>query len=67
MSVTTTPKAPETLRVELPVCPQCHRIGKIPVGYYGGKEFCSGPMGQGHKKVRMTKRIFELVEDGGES
>jgi len=55
----------ETLTVELPVCPigHCRRIGKIPVGHYGGKEFCSGPMGNTHKKVRMQKRTFRLVEE----
>jgi hypothetical protein len=56
-------KASERLTVVLPVCPveTCRRVGKIPAGYYGGKEYCSGPMGNGHKKVRMVKRTFELV------
>jgi hypothetical protein len=61
---TRTPKSSETLTVVLPVCPKCRRVGKIPAGYFGGKEYCSGPMANGHKKVRMEKRTFELVEEG---
>jgi hypothetical protein len=57
-------KAPERITVVLPVCPTCKRVGKIPAGYYGGKEYCSGPMGDGHKKVRMVKRTFEMVGEG---
>jgi hypothetical protein len=57
------PKSSEALTVDLPVCPTCQRVGKIPAGYYGGKEYCSGPMGEGHKKVRMVKRTFELVSE----
>jgi hypothetical protein len=58
--------ATETLTVELPVCPveSCRRVGKIPLGLYGGKEYCAGPTGNGHKKVRMVKGKFELVEGG---
>jgi hypothetical protein len=56
-------KASERITVVLPVCLECKRVGKIPAGYYGGKEYCSGPMGEGHKKVRMVKRTFELVEE----
>lgn len=58
-------KAKSRLTVLLPVCPTCKRVGKIPAGYYGGKEYCSGPAKEGHKKVRMEKRTFALVE--GES
>jgi hypothetical protein len=39
-------------------------VGKIPIGHFGGKEFCSGPMGQSHKKVRMRKETFRMVEAG---
>jgi len=61
MATATAPKASEALTVELPVCPECKRVGKIPAGYYGGKEYCSGPAKDGHKKVRMEKRTFEMV------
>lgn len=61
---TATPKSSETLTVVLPVCPICRRAGKMPGDYYSGKEYCSGPMGDGHKKVRMEKRTFRLVEEG---
>jgi hypothetical protein len=55
----------EALTVDLPVCPieSCRRVGKIPFGHYGGKEFCSGPMGNSHKKARMKKQTFRLVEE----
>jgi hypothetical protein len=62
-SAAATPKAQETLRVELPVCPICRRPGKIPAGYFGGKEYCAGPIAEPHKKVRMEKGTFELVEE----
>lgn len=54
------------LRVQLPVCPvdNCRRVGKIPVGHFGAAEYCSGPIGNSHKKVRMKKRTFEMVEEG---
>jgi hypothetical protein len=66
---TATPKAQETLRVVLPVCPveTCRRVGKIPVDHFGGKEFCAGRIDQSHKKVRMEKRTFELVDTGGDA
>jgi hypothetical protein len=57
-------KASERITVVLPVCLECKRVGKIPAGYYGGKEYCAGPLDEGHKKVRMVKRTFELVDDG---
>lgn len=53
----------EALEVQLPICLECQRVGKIPVGHYGGKEFCSGPIGHGHKKVRMKKATFRKVDD----
>jgi hypothetical protein len=64
MATATAPKTSEALTVVLPVCPQCKRVGKIPAGYYGGKEYCSGPAKDGHKKVRMVRRTFELVAEG---
>jgi len=58
--------ATDKLTVELPVCPigDCRRVGKIPVGHFGGAEYCSGPIGNSHKKVRMKKRTFEMVDEG---
>ncbi len=52
--------------VKLPVCPKCGRIGKIPANHFGGKEFCSGPRDNAHKKVRMKPRTFRMVEEGSE-
>lgn len=54
-----------SLEVELPVCPDpnCRRVGKIPGDIFGGKEYCVGLAGQSHKKVRMQKRTFRLVEE----
>jgi hypothetical protein len=60
---TATSKPTEGVEVVLPRCPSCGRVGKIPIGHFGGKEFCSGPMGEGHKKVRMKKAAFRLVEE----
>jgi len=64
MATAAVAKTSEPLTVVLPVCPKCKRVGKIPAGHYGGKEYCSGPLGEGHKKVRMVKRTFELVDRG---
>ena len=61
---TAAPEAQETLQVRLPVCPTCRRVGKLPADHFRGKEYCVGSLGQGHKKVRMEKRTFELVEEG---
>ena len=61
---TVAPKTAEAVEVELPFCPTCKRIGKIPVGHFGGKESCSGPIREKHPSVRMKKRTFRLVEDG---
>jgi len=62
---TATSKSSETLKVTLPVCPNedCRRVGKIPADHFGGKEYCVGLIGNAHKKVRMEKRTFELVEE----
>lgn len=66
MATATTPKSSEALRVVLPVCtdPNCQRIGKIPGEHFGGKEYCAGVLGSPHRKARMEKRTFELVEGG---
>jgi hypothetical protein len=51
-------------QVELPVCEVCGHIGKLPVGLFSGKGFCSGPKDAQHKRVPMKPRVFrELVVD----
>lgn len=61
----TTATKPETLTVVLPVCtdPDCRRVGKIPGEHFTGKEYCVGLDGHSHRKARMEKRTFALVED----
>jgi hypothetical protein len=63
MPATATPKPVEALDVQLPVCPICLRVGKIPLGHFGGKSTCSGPIGESHKRVSMKPRLFREVED----
>lgn len=49
------------LYVSLPVCEECHRVGKIPQHGMGNsrmKEWCTGPLERRHKKVRMENRLF---------
>jgi len=53
--------ATRLLRVELPVCPLCERVGKMPGSAYGGKEKCAGPQGKGHKIAVMETRTFKEV------
>lgn len=54
------------LEVELLVCPhpECHRVGKLPLGTNTAlKGWCTGPRLSGHPKVRMEPRRFvEAVE-----
>lgn len=51
------------ITVELPVCEYCERAGKIPSGASTGTEYCTGPKGAMHKRVRMVKRRFvEVLE-----
>ncbi len=47
------------LRIEHPVCPACHHVGKIPYGA-GLKGFCVGSATKGtaHKKRRMVPVEF---------
>jgi hypothetical protein len=47
-----------TLSVELPVCPTCDRIGKLP-SHLTRKDWCNGGVGKRqHKAVKMQKRVF---------
>ena len=54
------------LKVDLPVCPTCSHVSKIPAGIFSGKGFCSGPKGASHKKIRMEARQFQEVREGGD-
>jgi hypothetical protein len=47
--------------VELPVCPECGHISKLPAGLFSGKGFCSGPKDAQHKRVPMERRVFREV------
>jgi hypothetical protein len=53
--------SPAALSVELPVCPACSHVSKVPAGLFSGQGFCKGPKGAPHKRVRMEVRRF--VED----
>lgn len=57
------------LEVELPVCPQCFAVGKIPGrGIFATmKSKCIGPEGRGHKQTLMELRLFREVTDGNSS
>jgi hypothetical protein len=51
-------RTPQT--VELPVCPTCGHIGKLP-SHFTRKDWCNGPAGSSHKSIRMEKRVFVEV------
>jgi hypothetical protein len=52
------------LQVELPVCPACSHVSKIPAGLFSGKGYCSGPADNRHKRMRMVPHTFvEVFED----
>lgn len=53
--------ARELLTVELPCCPQCGHVSKLPAGIFSGQGFCAGPKGAPHKRVRMQPRKFVEV------
>lgn len=60
---------PRRLQVELPVCPECGQVGKLPFAD-GLKGFCVGAAEKGtaHKKQRMVPVVFKdavPVEAGG--
>lgn len=63
MSTTATPESTEALEVELPVCPRCLRVGKIPTGWFGGKDFCNGGSANSHPRVKMKKAKFRQIEE----
>jgi hypothetical protein len=46
------------LTVELPVCEVCGHIGKLPIGQFSGKGFCTGAMLNRHKRTAMKPRLF---------
>lgn len=49
------------LTVELLSCPVCGHVGKIPVGLFDGKGFCTGPRSAPHKRMKMTPKKFVEV------
>ena len=49
------------LYVELPVCEECQRVGKIPqhgMGRSKMAEYCTGPLEHRHSKRKMSHRLF---------
>jgi hypothetical protein len=52
---------PALLTVDLPVCPTCRRVGKLPSAQFAGKDLCTGPYNEPHKKVRMQTVRFQEV------
>lgn len=53
-------KGTPLIRVELPVCPSCGHVGKLPQrGKF--KSYCTGPAGATHKRVQMEPRTFREV------
>lgn len=49
------------LYCELPVCPECHRVGKVPQHGMGRSRmtmFCTGPLEDRHSKQKMSVRLF---------
>ena len=61
--------ADSPITIELPVCPQCGHVSKIPAGLFSGKSFCSGPKVEPHKRVKMIDRRFVEAREtvGGEA
>jgi len=60
--------ARKLLTVDLPTCPECEHVSKVPASLWSGKGFCKGPKGAPHKKERMVVRQFQEVrEDEGAS
>ena len=49
---------PAPLTVELPVCPRCGHVSKVPAGLFSGDNYCAGPKSAIHKRVRMEVRKF---------
>ncbi len=56
---------PKPLVVDLPVCPKCSHVSKVPAGLFSGEHFCGGPKKAPHKRERMQTRTF--VEAQAES
>lgn len=56
------------LSVELPCCPVCGRVGKLPA-HITRKDWCNGGVANPHKVAKMERRTFvEVREDeGGDS
>jgi len=57
MTTTTQP-----ITIQLPYCPRCGRVGKLPTTGYRGAMLCTGPAGAIHKRTRMEPKTFVEVE-----
>jgi hypothetical protein len=59
------PTATKPLEISLLVCPECRKPSKVDaVAFHsskGAKSFCSGPIGDGHKRRRCVPVTFREV------
>lgn len=46
------------IEVELPVCPICGHVGKMPAGIFGDKTWCRGPNKAQHPRERKVPHHF---------
>ena len=54
-----TEKRLHTLHVLLPVCPECRRVGKVPLaGRTKMRGYCVGEITKPHPKQRMVETLF---------
>lgn len=57
----------QPLRVTLPCCPVCSRVGKMPGDVYAGKTWCVGRSTGRHKRTQMQPREFVEAREPGRS
>lgn len=55
------------ITVELPTCPICNHVSKIPAGLFSGQGYCRGPKDAPHKRMRMVSRQFVEVLEPAEA
>lgn len=57
--------ATKPLEIEIPVCPKCRKPSRIDATAFKGTKgaaYCTGPIDEGHKKVRCEPtRFVEVV------
>jgi hypothetical protein len=51
----------KAITVDLPTCPVCLNVGKLPADSYSGKQACVGPRESRHKRTKMEPRTFKEV------